>query len=501
MRYKIIVWLGSDFTQYLVSYFLQNSIDCELYAIVDTTSKIKPFFENQTLVNFKKIWFFHDRISAQNQTPDIKYLENFEKIFEINIWKLAINERIFYRFNDYHKFSRNEILSIEEQSCKLFEEILNEVKPDFFITKETAFHHLELFYQMCLKNQIQVLMINQPNLGKSAMVTNKCRIPDFIKNYESTKSKNRDFNELRTFLEKLESGGSIQNYLVRHGGTKYDSFSAASKFLKSDNFTEKTNYPYYGRTKLDVVKNEFLSSQNRRKRKSFVDKTLQKNVDLKTHFVYFPLSVDMERNLLIGAPMYTNQIEILRHIVKSLPINYQLFVKENPGQSSRDWRSLEEYDEIISIPNLTLIHPSFSSRKLIENSDLVISIGGSSGLEASFYEKPSITFSEIGYDVLPSVFRVKNLEELPDLIQSALMYKPESDSLDKYLSLIEENSFDFDYLDFLNKFSNTFYREDRLTNVDIPESKMKEFLDKNKSILELVTNEHIKKMEWHKNNG
>ena len=55
MRYKIIVWLGSDFTQYLVSYFLQNSIDCELYAIADTTSKIKPFFENQTLVNFKKI--------------------------------------------------------------------------------------------------------------------------------------------------------------------------------------------------------------------------------------------------------------------------------------------------------------------------------------------------------------------------------------------------------------------------------------------------------------
>jgi hypothetical protein len=105
------------------------------------------------------------------------------------------------------------------------------------------------------------------------------------------------------------------------------------------------------------------------------------------------------------------------------------------------------------------------------------------------------------YSLLPSVFRVKNLEELPDLIQSALMYKPESDSLDKYLSLIEENSFDFDYLDFLNKFSNTFYREDRLTNVDIPESKMKEFLDKNKSILELVTNEHIKKMEWHKNNG
>ena len=114
--------------------------------------------------------------------------------------------------------------------------------------------------------------------------------------------------------------------MARHGGTKYDSFFAASKFLKSDNSTEKTNYPYYGRTKLDVVKNEFLSSQNRRKRKSFIDKKLIKDVNLKCKFVYFPLSVDMERNLLIAAPLFTNQIEILRYIVKSLPINYQLFV-------------------------------------------------------------------------------------------------------------------------------------------------------------------------------
>ena len=209
----------------------------------------------------------------------------------------------------------------------------------------------------------------------------------------------------------------------------------------------------------------------------------------------------MERNLLINAPFYTNQIEIIRHIAKSLPINYTLVVKENPAQVSRDWRSLSDYKEIMEIPNVLLINPNVSYDELLKKSSLVVLIGGTTGFEAAFYGKSSITFSDMIYSLLPSVFRVKNLEELPDLIQSALMYKPESDSLDKYLSLIEENSFDFDYLDFLNKFSNTFYREDRLTNVDIPESKMKEFLDKNKSILELVTNEHIKKMEWHKNNG
>ena len=498
MKYKIIVWIGTDFTQYLMSYFLQNSLDCELYAIIDTTSKIKPYFENQTLVKFKKIWFYHDRINTQNLNPDLEYLKKFEETYNIKLWKLAINERIFYRFNDYHKFSRNEILSIEEQSCKLFEEIIAEIRPDFFITKETAFHHLELFYQMCLKSNIRVLMLNSPNLGKFAMITSKCRIPDFIKNYEKTSIKNRDFNELRTFLEKLETGRSIQNYLARHGGTKYDSFFAVSKFLKSDNSTERTNYPYYGRTKLDVVKNEFLSSQNRRKRKSFIDKKLIKDVNLKCKFVYFPLSVDMERNLLIAAPLFTNQIEILRYIVKSLPINYQLFVKENPSQSSRDWRSLEEYDEIISIPNLTLIHPSFSSRKLIENSDLVISIGGSPGLEAAFYEKPSITFSEIGYDILPSVFRVQNIDELSNTIKTALNTKVYSQDLDRYISLLENEIFSFDSFEFASDLKDELFLGGNLHDNEISEKQIKKIIKKHEILLKNLTNEHIKKINYDK---
>ena len=496
MKYKVIVWLGSDFTQYLISYFLQNRIDCELYAIVDTTSKIKPFFENQTLVNFKKIWFFHDKISIQNHTPDIDYLKKFEAKYEIGIWKLAINERIFYRFNDYHKFSRNEILSIEEQSCKLFEKILDEVSPDFFLTKEPSFHHLELFYQMCLKSRIQVLMINQPNLGKSAMVSNKCRIPDFINNYQSTALKNRNFNELRNYLEKLETSGSVKNYLERHGGSKYDPLLAASKFLKSNNSTEKTNYPYFGRTKIDVIKNELNSSKIRRKRKSFVEKTLQKDVNLNTNFVYYPLAVDMERNLLIAAPMYTNQIEILRHIAKSLPVNYELFVKENPGQSSRDWRSLEEYDEILSIPNLTLIHPSFSSKKLIENSSLVISIGGSSGLEAAFYEKPSIIFSEIGYDILPSVFKVKNIDELSSTIKIALDTKVKSQDLDRYISLLENEIFNFDTFELVSDLKDELFLSGNLHDNSISESQIMKIIKKHESLLKNLTDQHIKKIDY-----
>ena len=45
-------------------------------------------------------------------------------------------------------FSTNEMLSIVEQICRFYESFFDEVSPDFFITKLTAFHHLELFRLM-----------------------------------------------------------------------------------------------------------------------------------------------------------------------------------------------------------------------------------------------------------------------------------------------------------------------------------------------------------------
>ena len=58
-----------------------------------------------------------------------------------------------------------------------------------------------------------------------------------------------------------------------------------------------------------------------------MEKELSKELPNDTSFVYFPLGVDMERNLLISAPFYTNQVEIIRHIAKALPI-----VKRGPKQ-------------------------------------------------------------------------------------------------------------------------------------------------------------------------
>ena len=109
------------------------------------------------------------------------------------------------------------------------------------------------------------------------------------------------------------------------------------------------------------------------------------------------MSLDLERNMLVKSPLINNQIETIRQIAKSLPPNYKLFVKEHPHQIARGWREIREYKEVMDIPNVKFIHPSVPVDKLLKKCKIVICVGGSTGLEAAFYEKPTIVFSDVFY--------------------------------------------------------------------------------------------------------
>ena len=115
MARKIIAWLDSNFITFSLLYHLQKKIDCEFYAIVDITDESKEFFIKQDFIKFKKIWFYYDSIDLSKKKYDQKYLSKFEEKHGINLCELAINERTFYQFNSFYKFTSNEILSILEQ--------------------------------------------------------------------------------------------------------------------------------------------------------------------------------------------------------------------------------------------------------------------------------------------------------------------------------------------------------------------------------------------------
>ena len=82
-------------------------------------------------------------------------------------------------------------------------------------------------------------------------------------------------------------------------------------------------------------------------RKNFLDKYSKYSIDSEKNFIYFPLHQDEEESTLVGAPFFTNQIELIKNIIKSLPVGYKLFVKESPSNAARDWRRISDYKKLL----------------------------------------------------------------------------------------------------------------------------------------------------------
>ena len=499
MNDKIIFWLDGDLTTFGVAKYLQEKLDADLFTIIDIPDKPKKFFSNQTIIKFQKTWFYHDHIKS-NVESDINYLVQFEKKYNIPLWEIISNDRIFYHYNDYHKFSSKEVLSIITQECRLFESILNEVNPNFFITHETAFQHHHLFHKMCLHQGVKVLMLNPANYQSKCYISQDRHKMDIIESFDKIQTGGKTLDELQEELEIKSSSTKLQNFHSKLRNSKIKKIKAAIQFIIfSNNSNQKTHYTYFGRTKIRVLFKEIIYSLKSKYREYFINKYFVRELDTSKFFVYFPLHQEPERSLLIAAPFYTNQIETIRHIVKSLPIGFRLYVKEHPTQGpARGWRKISFYKEILKIPNVTLIHPSTPSKELIKNCSLVITVGGTSCFEAAFYQKPSIMFADLDYKLLPSVHKLDFLEELPSAIKSSLEKTINSDELVKYVQMIKDNSFDFNYFDFQITYHNWFYYGGQLLDVDISEEKMRLFLEDQKIILKNLVAEYIKKIEQFK---
>ncbi|NWJ90764.1 hypothetical protein HX856_06000, partial [Marine Group I thaumarchaeote] len=202
MSNRVLFWLDAEPTAFCIAYYLKKIHDTDFFTLVDVTNRQKSFFKNQKLVEFKKTWFYHDVINQKIKSePD--YLKSFEKKYNIDLWQLAKNDRIFIDdYNTFYKFSDHEISEIMEKECKLFEEILDEIKPNFFITTETAMRPHHLFYLLCKKKGIRVLMLNAANWGNHCYISeNYHKLDNFNELFANRKALPTTFNDIQNRLE------------------------------------------------------------------------------------------------------------------------------------------------------------------------------------------------------------------------------------------------------------------------------------------------------------
>ena len=264
-------------------------------------------------------------------------------------------------------------------------------------------------------------------------------------------------------------------------------FATASTFNINDiaNFTSQSNLSYNvtnknGQTLLHVIIGLDDLNKKEHQRLNLVRFFVQNNVD-------------------IDAPFYANQIEVVTNIAKALPADCKLFVKEHPLMRYRHWREITEYEEMISLPNVEVIHPEVSAKEILENCLAVITIAGSGGLEAALHKKPAIVFADTIYASLPSVYRLKNLEELPNLIREALDTEVKLTDINKFINILERNSFDFDITGHYTKILEKFHSGGFMISNQISMKELEEFIEEDKKVYELLADEHLKKIEQYAN--
>jgi hypothetical protein len=472
----------------------------EIYGIIDVPDLLKKSFKEQKIVTYQKTWYFRDHMKDSfTKKIDEGYLIDFEKKYSIDLWKLVYTDRNLYFFNDYHIFNHNEILRIVEQTARFFENILLEINPSYVWIHVPDYFHIELLYELCKSKGIKILTLSSARFPRRHIIS---ETTDKLDNTESIFSVVDDcnlksFEELKALTKNTyksiapeELGIMLSNKIKIKGFWHY--------FFSVINDDYKKFYFNFGRTRLKILSNEISKFLKRFLRGFFINKNLKKQINLDTPFVLFPLHVIPERSTLSVASYYSNQIETIRHIAKSLPINYKLYVKEHPIQIVNGWRKTSFYKQILEMPNVELLHPSFSNEDLLSNCSLVAAIAGTTAFTAAFYQKPSIVFGDVLFSELPSVHRVKTLEELPLIMKNALASKVKINDLNQFVNILFKNSFELDFYGIMAPMVKQFFYDGFTTDVYIPNDDLKKFLDSKKNLIDIWGSELIKKIEEHK---
>jgi hypothetical protein len=148
-------------------------------------------------------------------------------------------------------------------------------------------------------------------------------------------------------------------------------------------------------------------------------------------FVYFPLHVADDYKIKTVIPHCVDQASIVEQVADALPPGHDLVVKEHPMSIGRN--PLSFLRRLRRRANVRLLHPYASSHELICDSEAVVVISSTVGLEALLYEKPVLTLGRpffAGYGV---TLDVESFRELREQVPAVLRFRPDREQVRRFL--------------------------------------------------------------------
>lgn len=291
-------------------------------------------------------------------------------------------------------------------------------------------------YAVCKENNIDTLVICSTNLPNRYTI--KTNIHDPPKCVRETYV--NEYNE----LDVSEISDDITNYLddkqeeySRPSSVKIDysnPFRTNLKHLASlvFHFITSKETTTYDKVKGRPIENQYIplwkniyrEFKARLYLKQLKDhyQSLTTAVDIDKKYVYVPLHKQPELNTTPMGGVYSHLYLVIHLLSHCIPDGWSLYVKEHPNQfrselAGNRGRIRQDYDDMVALDNVCFVNYSNDPYPLIDNSQAIATITGSTGWEALLRGTPIIAFGNAWYRCCEGVYYVESRTDLRQALE------------------------------------------------------------------------------------
>ena len=156
-------------------------------------------------------------------------------------------------------------------------------------------------------------------------------------------------------------------------------------------------------------------------------------------FLYYPFHVPMDVALTVRSPAFLDQLALVDYIARSAPANHLVAVKEHPALVGAI-APAKLKDLLRRNDNVVLLNPQLGNFDVMRKAKTVVTVNSKSGAEAFLCGTNVVVFGDGFYTDYQDIRYVKDVRDLPTMLQEAATTPFSAPNLDSFLAAMWNQS-------------------------------------------------------------
>jgi hypothetical protein len=163
--------------------------------------------------------------------------------------------------------------------------------------------------------------------------------------------------------------------------------------------------------------------------------------EIKGRTAFYGLHVQPENSIDVLGPFVSDQLNLIKNILRSLPFDTTLIIKEHPNFLGM--KSIGFFRELRKLPNVALVRHDVSTFDIYKRVSLVLTVSGTTAYEAGMLGIPAVTFAPMYFGNLSTIRYCEDIADLQETITRLLKSPERNYEADcEFLGALHRNSYD-----------------------------------------------------------